>query len=117
MGLAGQPVAGADIATCLRGACFRGPGGHGRAALATVEDALEQGGLSEPRGGFLAITPEQGLDLGKGRWVDQGRVLAGMNFVAVANLAEVSDVAQDVVIAAKSTAPSEKLPGRPGPVA
>jgi hypothetical protein len=60
------PVAGADVARCLRCAFLSGPGDHGRTALATVEDALEQGGLSESQTSRLAITPEQGLDLGKG---------------------------------------------------
>jgi hypothetical protein len=72
VGLARQSVAGADVAACLRVTFLGGAGGHGRAAETTVEDALEQGGLAESQVGFLAVTPEQGLDLGKG-----GRVTSG----------------------------------------
>jgi hypothetical protein len=72
--------------------------------------------LSESQAGLLAIAPEQGLHLSKGRRIDQGRVLAGMHLVAVAELADVSDVAQHLtqVVAGKAAAaPLVPLPRPP----
>ena len=79
---------------------------HGVTAQPTEEQALEQSvGLVTGVRFAPAIVAEQMLDLVPDIIIDDGLVLAGVDFVLIADLAEVGDVGEELVQSALGERP------------